>query len=61
MKPLITFGSSGVTGIKSAVGGLMCEVFAEECLAFPDVISAISRGEVSIDRGRVRGSVTSRC
>lgn len=43
------------------IDSLAARVFAEECLAFPEVISAISRGEVSIDRGRVRGSVTSRC
>ena len=43
------------------VDSLAARVFAEECLALPEVISAISRGEVAIERGRVRGSVSSRC
>lgn len=43
------------------VDSLASRVFAEECLALPDVVSALSRGVLSIDRGRVRGTVPSRC
>ena len=43
------------------VDSLAARVFAEECLALPEVISAISRHEVAIERGQVRGTVTSRC
>lgn len=44
-----------------SVESLADRVFTEECLALPEVISAISRREVSIERGRVRGTIRSRC
>lgn len=43
------------------VESLAARVFAEECLALPEVVSAISRGEVAIEEGRVRGIISSRC
>lgn len=43
------------------VDSLASRVFAEECQALPEVVSALSRGVLSIDRGQVRGTVPSHC